>query len=48
MLFDHGCDAFTTCVIAIAVCRVAGVSLFLTSFVACACGFLFLMVTLEQ
>lgn len=48
LLFDHGCDSIATCIISIAVCRVAGVSFFITAFVTSVCSFLFLLVTLEH
>ena len=48
MLFDHGCDAVTTGIIAIAVCRVLSVNKLCTSLVMGSCCFLFFLATLEQ
>ena len=48
MLFDHGCDAVTTGIIAMAVCSVVSINKLCTAIVMCLCIFLFFLANLEQ
>ena len=48
MILDHGCDALTTCTIALSVGRIVGLSKFWQAYVLALSAFLFFLANLEQ
>ena len=48
MILDHGCDALTSCIIAMSVAKIVGLGKFLQSVVLGITAFLFFLALLEQ
>lgn len=48
MLFDHGCDALSTGIIALSFAKIAGVGKFLQCVITALAVFVFFLATLEQ